>query len=107
MQLIMNNHELRIDMYFKMEMPDVLHRHSNQITFDEREAKIHIYKRFMAEYKQLIKADAEFSLILAVYDSNGVKMSNVVKCTSCDNIKQFHVNYNYINRHQQLFQIIQ
>ena len=109
MQYIIKKHELRIDMYYNMDMPDVLHKHSNQITFDAREPKTDIYKRFMHEYKHLISAKCEFSLVLAVYDVSGVKVANVVKCQSCNNVRQFHINNNYIKimKHRELFQVIQ
>ena len=103
----MKQHELRIDMYYKMDMPDVVHQHSNQITFSINEAKLHIYKRFMYEYKHLINAKCQFSLVLAVYDVSCVKLGNVVKCSSCDNVRQFHVNNNYIKKYKELFQVIQ
>ena len=107
MQYIMKQHELRIDMYYSMDMPDVVHKHSNQITFSIREPKIQIYKRFMHEYKHLIGAKCEFSLVLAIYGESGLKLSNVVKCSSCDNVRQFHINHNHINRYKELFQVIQ
>ena len=107
MQYIIKKHELRIDMYYNMDMPDVIHKHSNQITFDVREPKIQIYKRFMHEYKHLIGAKCEFSLVLAVYDVSGEKIANVVKCQSCDNVRQFHVNNNYIKKYKEVFKVIQ
>ena len=107
MQYIIKKHELRIDMYFSMDLPDVIHKHSNQITFDVREPKLQIYKRFMNEYKHLIGAKCEFSLVLAVYNATGLKISNVVKCSSHDNVRQFHINHNHINRYKELFQVIQ
>ena len=107
MQYIMKQHELRIDMYYKMDMPDVVHQHSNQITFSINEPKIQIYKRFMHEYKHLIGAKCEFSLVLAIYGESGLKLSNVVKCSSHDNVRQFHINHNHINRYKELFQVIQ
>ena len=107
MQYIMKNHVLRIDMYYKMDMPDVIHQHSNQISFSINETKLHIYKRFMHEYKHLIGAKCEFSLVLAIYGESGVKISNIVKCSSCDNVNQFHVNNNYIKKYRELFKVIQ
>ena len=107
MQYIIKKHELRIDMYYSMDLPDVIHKHSNQITFDVREPKLQIYKRFMNEYKHLIGAKCEFSLVLAVYDVSGVKVANVVKCSSCDNVRQFHMNMNHIKKYKELFKVIQ
>ena len=97
---------LRIDMYFQINAVDGLFTRSEQITFSPNESKLNIYKRFIHEYKHLMKANAEFSLVLGDYGANGVKLDNIVKINNFDNIQQHHINYNKLIKHRDLFQTI-
>ena len=100
-------HNIRIDMYFKINAEDGLYQRSNQITFNPNEPKLNIYKRFIHEYKHLMKAGAEFLLVLGDYGSNGVKLDNIVKINNFDGIQQQHINYNKLFKYRHLFQNIQ
>lgn len=106
MQVNNNKHRLRIDIYYLLEQPKNYSQRSTQITFNDNESIKHIYKRFMHEYKQLNNIEfIEFSMSLCNYGTNDIMLNRLVKVNKCDNVKQFHINNNYVKKYRELFNI--